>query len=453
MEILLLVVFVIVEIGFAVFEMTQKASKKDWSLKRLSVSGAEAGIYLIATLLPGIDFSFRFKGLLGVLIIKIVFGLIRWLVFRKNEKGKGKAAMVFGALGSLAIIAGSMIPAFVFADYQGLPLTGKYETETCRAIVTDSSRDEEFEADGSKREIPVYFYYPSNAETEELHSMPMIVFSHGAFGYYQSNSSTFMELASHGYVVVSLDHPYHSFFTKDTEGKLITVNPEFFQNAMEIGNSDQPDELTYPISSKWMELRISDVGFVLDTLKKADANSLDECWTVDDSEKGRLKTALNLMDVNRIGLMGHSLGGATAVTLGRRDDVMAVVDMDGSMIGEWKEIKDGKVVYNDEPYTTPLLNFSNQEHHDQSVLAEEMNYPYVNNDIMRNASEGYAVYIRNSGHMNFTDLPLFSPVLSKMLGTGDVDSLYCITKVNELTLDFFDCYLKDGEAFSPEECY
>ncbi|MBQ5851909.1 MAG: hypothetical protein IIW54_14020, partial [Lachnospiraceae bacterium] len=30
---------------------------------------------------------------------------------------------------------------------------------------------------------------------------PLVVFSHGAFGYYESNTSTYMELASNGYVV------------------------------------------------------------------------------------------------------------------------------------------------------------------------------------------------------------------------------------------------------------
>ena len=46
-----------------------------------------------------------------------------------------------------------------------------------------------------------------------------------------------MELASHGYVVASLDHPYHSFFKKDTTGKTITVDKEFFQTALSVGGS------------------------------------------------------------------------------------------------------------------------------------------------------------------------------------------------------------------------
>ena len=48
--------------------------------------------------------------------------------------------------------------------------------------------------------------------------------------------------------------------------------------------------------------------------------------------------------------------------------------------------------------------------------------------------------------MNFTDLPLASPVLAKMLGVGKVDARTCIENVNEMVLIWFDYYLKgEGE--------
>ena len=47
-------------------------------------------------------------------------------------------------------------------------------------------------------------------------SCPVVLFSHGAFGYYQSNISTYMELASNGYVVISLDIGQH--VGKDADG-------------------------------------------------------------------------------------------------------------------------------------------------------------------------------------------------------------------------------------------
>ena len=64
MAILLLTVLLITEIGFAIFEYTKSPTKKDWSLRRLICDGIELGIYMIMILLPGIDTSFRFKGLM-----------------------------------------------------------------------------------------------------------------------------------------------------------------------------------------------------------------------------------------------------------------------------------------------------------------------------------------------------------------------------------------------------
>ena len=47
MALVLLLILVITEIGFAVFELTRSTTKKNWTTKRLCVNGAEALIYLL----------------------------------------------------------------------------------------------------------------------------------------------------------------------------------------------------------------------------------------------------------------------------------------------------------------------------------------------------------------------------------------------------------------------
>ena len=61
------------------------------------------------------------------------------------------------------------------------------------------------------------------------------------------------------------------------------------------------------------------------------------------------------------------MGGAAAVTCGRRDDISAVVDLDGTMLGENIGINGDEILINEEPYHTPLLNLQNQKHHYQAV--------------------------------------------------------------------------------------
>ncbi len=60
------------------------------------------------------------------------------------------------------------------------------------------------------RQVNVEFWYPSDGGGK----YPLVVFSHGALGIKTSNTSTFIELASHGYVVCSIDHPYQALFTR-----------------------------------------------------------------------------------------------------------------------------------------------------------------------------------------------------------------------------------------------
>ena len=250
-----------------------------------------------------------------------------------------------------------------------------------------------------------------------------------------------MELASHGYVVASLDHPYHSFFTHDSEGKLITVDPEFLQTALYVGgnDNDMSEEEVYEITSEWMKIREADMNFVIDELE----NELFE------QEWGRL------MDTSRIGLMGHSLGGATAVTVGRRADISAVIDIDGSMLGEQTGVSNGMPEVNGERYTTPILAIDNDEHHQSRIEARETGYPYSNNVILDNADEGFSTYFRGAAHMDLTDLPLFSPFLAGMLNTSEstVNHEECTDTLNRIVLDFFNCYLKGEGHFAVNESY
>jgi hypothetical protein len=63
------------------------------------------------------------------------------------------------------------------------------------------------------------------------------------------------------------------------------------------------------------------------------------------------------------------------------------------------------------------------------------------------ANAAYSLMIKDSGHLNFTDLPRISPFLAKKLGTGTIDSLECIKIVNDYCLAFFDKHVK-GQSSS-----
>lgn len=454
MNTLLWILLCVVEIVLAGIGVFGRANKRGWLFGRLLADFGELLLFLVMLPAPGIDLGFRFKGLFIVLLLRFAITLISFLVKRNRLQGNKRiSAMILSAVLGMVLITGSMLPSFIFSGYEGLPATGEYKVATTKAILTDKSRTEEFESDGSSREVPVYFYYPQDAKENETY--PLVLFSHGAFGYYQSNTSTYMELASHGYVVVSMDHPYHSFFTKDTDGRTVIVNPEMIQGIQYVNSDTATEEQIFELSAQWLKLRCNDLNFVIDSVKAGADKGMDpEEWCVADGEEANVLQALGLADPDRIGVMGHSLGGAAAVSIGReREDIDAVIDLDGTMLGEELGVQDGVAMMNQEVYAVPLLSFDNEEHHFSRIECREKGIPYANNTVLEHAAEGYSTYIKGTGHMNYTDLPLFSPALASMLGTGEVDSTHCITTMNEIVLAFFDCYLKGTGTFSVQECY
>jgi predicted dienelactone hydrolase len=104
-------------------------------------------------------------------------------------------------------------------------MTGEYQVATVTYTYTDTSRIETFTDTGANRKVNVGCWYPENSDGK----YPLVVFSHGDFGVRASNTTTFMELASNGYVVSSIDHPYHSIFTRDASGKLTLFDQTYFR--------------------------------------------------------------------------------------------------------------------------------------------------------------------------------------------------------------------------------
>lgn len=463
---IILAVLIGLEIGLCVYTLGKQRDTAKWIRNRMMISGIQWGMILLTLLLPIGNKGLRFAGAGILLGVRFLIGGLRYLLQRKKAKGfRGKLRTVLAAAFGCLFLFLSCVPALVFTGYRGLKTTGQYRVKQASAILTDAGRPETYETDGSFREVPIHVYYPEVEKSGDVKSeFPFILFSHGAFGYYQSNTSTYMELASHGYVVVSLDHPYHSFYTKDSDGKTIIVDRDFLQSAMYIGGSecDLPEEEIFRATRDWINLRLEDVEFVLVVIQAAktaggeqgDPTGMfpDKAWTFQkDRDIEEFAKIITMTDTDKIGVMGHSLGGAAGVTMGRlRSDVDAVIDLDGTMLGEQLDFREGQYVYPEDPYPVPLLSVNNERHQTDSAEAGPL---YVNVAVLENARDARYTYFVGSEHMNFTDLPLMSPFLARLLGTGSIDAQDCIETMNGIVLQFFDYYLKGMGELQIRECY
>lgn len=99
---------------------------------------------------------------------------------------------------------------------------------------------------------------------------------------------------------MSLDHPYHSFRTKLSDGKSVMVDFKFIQEVMTSQGSEDL-EGTLKSLNNWLQIRLEDINYVLDKIL--------------DSEKDN--DYENYIDTKYIVLSGHSLGGSAALAIGR----------------------------------------------------------------------------------------------------------------------------------------
>lgn len=431
---LLFIIALIMEVAFAIYcTVTKQNHQKVRNWTRIAIFIA----FTILVLFSVIIWSFRWILLATLLIILAVIGAVSLIRNKKNTKEYKTSRIVRNTIIMLVGLAIAFAPALVFPQYKLQKVTGQYEVATATYTYVDKNRIEEFTDTGKNRFVNVEFWYPQDADG----TYPLLVFSHGAYGIKSSNASTYTELASHGYIVVSIDHPYHSFYTASDDGTAAMINAQYYEEVSNVNKDGiYTIEEAYGLIQKWMKLRTDDMNFVIDTIlekSKSDNNPIYQ-----------------QINTNKIGVFGHSMGGAASIWLGReRDDVRAVINIDAPMFSEIHyDKKTNDLVANGSTYTTPILNIYSDDVWEQ--LDSNSTYS-ANKAADKNFSEIYNVHFQGAKHLSLTDLPFFSPILANMLqgGKADIDKYYCIETENQIIVNFFDYALKGIDSFSPRATY
>ena len=414
------------QIGVLVYQL---ATKNRQSKVKHIMRIAAFAIFSLFLITSVYWWGFRWIGLFILLAVFAIFSAIYFIKPPKEEKEYRCLTAVLSCINGCVLLTICILPGILFPQFNPVASTGPYAVDTTSVTFVDTSRVDPFSETGENRKLTVQFWYP--AVEEGSNTFPLAIFSHGSFGYRGSNLSTFKDLASNGYVVCSIDHSYHAFFVQHNDGSTTLVNMDFLNDAINITNGDYDEKTTYNKTHEWLDLRTDDMNFVLNKILSNANREIPE-------------SVCALINPEKIGLFGHSLGGAAAAQLGReRPDVDAAIVIDGTMIGEELAFESGYATLNTEAYPVPLLNLYNDSHYEDAKL---LGTAYNNLSASAHALEAYNVVVRGSGHLNFTDLPLFSPALARMLGTDEVDSPYCIETMNQIVLDFFDHTLKDAKG-------
>ncbi|UKS26556.1 dienelactone hydrolase family protein [Paenibacillus sp. HWE-109] len=253
---------------------------------------------------------------------------------------------------------------------------------------------------------------------------PVLVFSHGMNGFRNQNMYQMEELASYGYIVLGIDYAYEAAASVYPDGRvaLSKISRTLSSNAQ---------------YEEHIPLWTNDAAFVLNQVEKLNQND----------SAGRFTGKL---DLERIGMLGHSFGGAVTVQMLQKDSrVKAALSMDGGFYGSPVSEKGfGKpflMMYSEETYNKVMTSYDDVAKQLGGVSREAFEAPrkeYVQKSGNALAGGGLSILIPGSKHASYSDLALFSPLLG--LRGADPQRDYRI--VNEFSVAFFDTYLKGKDA-------
>jgi hypothetical protein len=259
---------------------------------------------------------------------------------------------------------------------------------------------------------------------------PVIGFSCGFLSDPDEYQLFFEELASHGYVVFSLNQPYESQSVVHSDGRIVPFKQshadEFFKSAKattplwgkfwKTTDKNKRESIareiirTETFLDRCFRIRTADMQFTLDELEKMNSGQKVSPF------QGRL-------DMSHVGVFGHSGGGAVAGQCCTADErFTAGVNMDGFQFGD---------VINSEVQQPFMFMYS-------EMFADH-------NDIMiKNfQKEVYSLTIKGSNHMDFSDNPYVLPIIKKIGNmSGKILANRMADIVNSYLLAFFDKNLK-----------
>ncbi len=246
---------------------------------------------------------------------------------------------------------------------------------------------------------------------QEKHLYPVVVLSHGWSGFRTLHTDLGELLASHGYIVFGIDHTYGAPVVIFEDGKEVNFDGEA------LPRRDDPDFLKF--AEKFVSTYEKDISFVLDVISKPDENNMDEALR-------------QVLDRDRIGLLGHSTGGGAGIKVACMDSrVQGIIGLD-----PWVEAFPESIV--ERGIKSPYLFLRSEEWKGQKNDENLMK-------ILQNNDQGDLYQIMGTTHVDFTMIHMYSSITSVVRLTGSIERDRFEEIQEMFVLQFFNEHLK-GEG-------
>ena len=407
---------------------------------------------LVCTLLHFAGEGYRWQ-MIPIYVLTSLLGLSALIRLRSSVDWKPRASVLILILLAVSVSLPILLPVPLIPTPDG-----PYQVGTTTYELTDASRRELYSGKDEARRFQIQVWYPAEpgptdkrapwmnhadifapaiatyidmpaffldhlalvkipaykeskvADSES--GFPVILFSHGWNGFNAQNSGQALQLASHGYVVVAVQHTYGAVVTVFEDGTVAPNNPDALPR-------DAPDAIYDPAADKLADQWAGDLAFALDFMTSQNTES-----------KSRLFHSLDISDV---GVYGHSTGGGAAIQFCSKDArCKALLGMDPFMRPVSTDVLDHGItqpafflfsqIWADDTDSLNNRQFKQFHEHSKSVLG--------------------AVYIEGTAHYDFSDLPLLSPLAPRLGLKGPINGKRVTLIVDDYLLSFFDATLR-----------
>lgn len=240
---------------------------------------------------------------------------------------------------------------------------------------------------------------PLNASPiKDQNPFPVVILSPGNGTNIEFYSSLASEIASHGYIVVGINHPYDVSAVELSNGDIAAYDKDQWMLEAEAHQAYIKDRI---------KVRTADLLFALEQLEALNTS-------------GRFA---GTMDLDSVAVAGHSLGGIGASEACKADiRFKACLNYDGLQKGGPFSMEDTAI-----PPKQPFMFITKESQLHPRVLERFESMP-----------ESYWVVVHGASHQSFTDGPLLQPSL--LPGSNQADHLMDL--VQGYSLAFLDHTLK-----------
>lgn len=330
--------------------------------------------------------------------------------------------------------------------------TGSYAVGRMEYDWTDQARNDRLAPHaGTKRELVVWAWYPAvqvpgaqsapylppkweqandnqlmqSSDSIQTHSVahapvatsaahyPVLIFEPG-MGKIPAQYTTLLEdLASHGYIIFAINPTYSADAVVFSDGRVAEASPA---GTLEDANQQAA-------GNRLVQVWAQDVIFVMNQLERLNAAS-GNMWS-------------QHLDLARLGVFGHSFGGATAAQVCHMDTRCKVgIDIDGALFGD--VVQTGL----DKPFMVMQLGADTCS--DPNCRAFQREIQAILRTVPRGAS--YHMNIKNTKHFNCSDYAIYFSPLRAFGLLGSIDGTRGLQITRAYVRGFFDTYLNNTSS-------